>query len=393
MSQVAVREVQASSKKFKCGTCDAPIEFDPASGALKCPYCGSEKAIEAGPGAVVEHALHEASLAKHRGYGVAVRKLACDACGAQISFDPGVVAAKCCFCGSPKVAETSGEGIRPESLLPFTITPAQSSELFNHWIRGLWFRPNDLKKLAEVKEVRGVYLPFWTYDAHARSWWTAEAGYHYYVTETYTANENGRSVTRTRQVRKTRWERASGSRADHYDDELVYASKGLPKGLVEDIYPYDTGKLLPYTPEYLAGWGAEEAGFGAEHGWAVCQQSLNDQQRGKCAKDVPGDTHRNLSVSTSYSGVTFKHALLPAYVAAYAYKGKVFRFLVNGQTGKTDGEAPLSWVKIALAVLAVLAIVGAIVLIASAQDGGSGRSSGSGTSAPVSAPAKPARRR
>ena len=76
-----------------------------------------------------------------------------------------------------------------------------------------------------------------------------------------------------------------------------------------------------------------------------------------CAGEVPGDTQRNLQVSTAWSGLTCKNALLPLWISAYEYGGKPFRFLVNGVTGKVDGNAPFSAVKIALAVLAVLALV------------------------------------
>ncbi len=392
-----VREVETSSQKYKCGTCDAPIEYDAKSGALKCAFCGAEKAIAAPTGNVVEHALHEAALAKHKGYGRAVRKLHCDACGASISFDAGVTAAKCPFCASPKVAEATGEGLRPESLLPFKVTADKAGELFKKWITGLWFRPNDLKKLAEVKEIRGVYLPFFTYDAQARSWWTAERGDYYYENETYTAQENGRSVTKTRRVQKTRWSYVRGSRSDFYDDHLVYASLGLPKDLVKGIEPYSTGSAIPYTPEYLVGWAAEEAGFTVEAGWHNAQGELSDKQRKKCSGDVGGDTQRNLSVTTNYSEITFKHALLPAFVSAYQYKGKVFRFLVNGETGKTDGHAPLSWPKIIALVVAILAVIGIVVAIANAQQGGSSSSSSSssssGSSSAPSRPSSPVRRR
>ena len=61
---------------------------------------------------------------------------------------------------------------------------------------------------------------------------------------------------------------------------------------------------------------------------------------------MPGDTHRNLTLATKLDNITWKHVLLPVWVAAYQYKGKSFRFLVNGETGEVSGESPLSWFKI-----------------------------------------------
>jgi hypothetical protein len=44
----------------------------------------------------------------------------------------------------------------------------------------------------------------------------------------------------------------------------------------------------------------------------------------------------------------------------------VFRFLVNGQTGRATGQAPTSWAKVAVAVVAVAvaaAVAGLLVLV------------------------------
>jgi hypothetical protein len=58
--------------------------------------------------------------------------------------------------------------------------------------------------------------------------------------------------------------------------------------------------------------------------------------------------------------LSFKHVLLPVWLAAYRYGGKSFRFVVNGRTGSVDGERPYSAFKIALAVIAILLVALAI---------------------------------
>jgi hypothetical protein len=82
-----------------------------------------------------------------------------------------------------------------------------------------------------------------------------------------------------------------------------------------------------------------------------------------CSRDVPGDTHRNLQVSSMYQGRTFKHILVPVWLATYTYGSKSFQVVVNGYTGKMAGEHPLSWVKITLAVLAVILIILTIMIL------------------------------
>jgi hypothetical protein len=302
----------------------------------------------------VEHDLREALGRRTRGLGAATKSVSCKRCGARVEMDPGAFAGKCPFCGSPQVAEAEGEGpLRPESLIPFKVEKQRAETSFSEWVAGLWFRPSDLKRLARLREIRGVYLPYWTFDAHAESDWTADAGYYYYETETYT--EQGQ--TRTRQVRRTRWEPAWGHHADDYDDVLVYASRGLPAAELAGIEPFDTqGGLVPYAPDYIAGFGAEMHALDPMEGWEVAETRIRDTERDACSRMVPGDTQRNLRVTSSLSGQTFKSVMLPAYVAAYEYKDKVYRVLVNGQSGKVDGKAPWSWVKITLAIAAAAAV-------------------------------------
>ncbi len=232
----------------------------------------------------------------------------------------------------------------------------RAETLFREWLRSLWFRPNALRSGSAVADMRGLLVPYWTFDAHADSDWTAEAGYHYYVTVGSGKNR--------RTERRTRWEPASGRRRDFYDDYLVCASRGLDAGLVARIEPFDLKGLVPYREEYLAGWAAESYVLDVGEAWGVAEIRIRDSQVARCGGDVPGDTHRGLSVRTALSGKKYRHALLPVWVAAYRFRGKAFRFLVNGQTGEVQGEAPLSWVKIGLVVLAAAAVIAGIVVLA-----------------------------
>ena len=83
--------------------------------------------------------------------------------------------------------------------------------------------------MAKVNEMGGVYVPYWTFNSSVYSQWTAERGWHYYETETYTTTENNQRVTRTRQVQKTRWEPAFGSRSDWYEQYCTNAPAARQK--------------------------------------------------------------------------------------------------------------------------------------------------------------------
>jgi len=355
----------ASGQEFPCQNCGAKLAYDAGLQALRCPYCGFKQAVPerpAGPPIAREIPIEEGLRLAARGFGTPVTQVTCNDCGATVNVSPGEQTAKCAFCGSQQVLaqEAPGTAIRPESLVPFKLDKASANKMFEAWLRGLWFRPGDLKKMARLQEMGGVYIPYWTFDAWARSEWTADAGYFYYETEWYT-DENGNRATR--QVQRTRWEYTSGWRQDFFDDALVCASKGLPPELAARFETFDTRQLTAYRPEFLAGWRAESYAIDLMPAWGSAQTRLSEVQRGRCSGDVPGDTQRNLTVRNQFSHVTFKHVLLPIWIAAYRYNGKPYQFLVNGQTGEVVGKAPWSFWKIFFAVLAAVVVVAAMVIV------------------------------
>jgi DNA-directed RNA polymerase subunit RPC12/RpoP len=360
-------------RQFPCKQCGAGLTFAPGTRELVCPYCGHRDVIPATPQAIAEYDLEEALLRLPRteGWGTETRSLHCSNCGATIVFAAGQVAGRCAFCGSNRVLEQEArEGlIRPESLVPFRIPRSDAAQRFQEWLRRLWFRPNDLKRLGQLQAITGAYLPFWTFDAFTTSHWTAEAGYHYYVSETYqTTDAQGNPVTQTRQVQHTRWEPASGFHEEFFDDVLVCASRGVPEGLVQQLCTYDLAELAPYDASFLAGFVAEEYQIDLRRGWQQAREQIQGAVNSACAASVPGDTHRSLSVRTAFSQMRFRHTLLPLWIAAYHYRNRSYRFLVNGQTGEIHGEAPLSVWKIAAAVLVTLVI--ALVIFLLTQNGG-----------------------
>jgi hypothetical protein len=128
--------------------------------------------------------------------------------------------------------------------------------------------------------------------------------------------------------------------------------------------PFQTKALRPYDPQYLVGWNAEEYAVDLDDAWKLAASQIRMSQEMRCGGDVPGDTHRDLKVDTRIDGERYKHVLLPIWVSAYRYRGKVYRFLVNGQTGELVGQAPpYSVVKVALFAIVMAAIVAAIAFI------------------------------
>jgi hypothetical protein len=292
-----------------------------------------------------------------RGWQTERISVKCQSCQAISVFEPGRVAQRCDFCGSSAIVPYTQikAPIQPESLLPFKMSEDKVRDTVHSWYRSRWFAPNRLKSAAMTDTVRGLYLPYWTFDAQAHADWTAESGYHYYTTETY-RDSNGN--TQTRQVQHTRWEPSSGAVDHFFDDELICASIGVNEELLRQIEPYPTKELVAYSPNYLAGWVVEQYQIDLIAAAQRSRERMDSELRDLCAGQVPGDTYRNLQVSTRYANQTFKHILVPAWLLTFNYGSKNFQAVVNGYTGQIAGKYPLSWVKILLLIVTIAAAAG-----------------------------------
>lgn len=364
-SELSIEETEVSERAavdLSCDECGAPVSWSPGDRALRCGHCGSLTEVEVEEVDVEERPLSEAADAA-RGFGADVRVLACEVCQARVTFDGATISRSCPFCGSPGVLdqEASRNALRPESLIPLEVGKELVEKNFKAWARGLWFRPNALKRV-NVGSAVGVYVPAWGFDARVHARWTAQSGTYYWVTQSYTVRVNGRSTRRTRRVRKVRWRPARGQRRDHHDDVLVFASRGVDRDLAHELGPYSMAALVPFSSEFLAGWRAEEYQIDLVDGWDLGRETIRVLQRALCAQDVPGDTHRNLRVRNEFSDVRWKLMLLPMWSVTYRLAGRSYAVLVHGETGRVAGKAPYSWVKIGLAALVVLA--GALAALA-----------------------------
>lgn len=346
----------AKVRKFPCEGCGADLRWEPGVTALRCEYCGFAKEVATTVERLREKSVDAALRApRDLGWGAERKVMACKRCGAHTTLEPHVAASACAFCGTTAVVEAPPDGTiaRPEGLLPFRISRDSALQSFRNWQRGLWLRPNDLKSASRVASMQGAYIPFWTFDAATDSYWTADAGYYYYVQ----VQRNGKTVSE----RRTRWKPASGTLQLFFDDVPVPASRGVDDSLCRNVEPFPTAELTPYDPSYLSGFLAEENAVDLPEALETAKERMRSDIRAACAREVPGDTHRNLDVETTFSALAYKNALLPIWIAAYDYHGTPYRFLVNGVTGKCTGTAPWSWVKVTLLVFTVMVI--AMVLL------------------------------
>lgn len=355
--------------RFPCPGCAADLVFAPKDGALECPYCGRKEVIPANQEQVTERSYEEYLAVKPERLSRLSEKaqdISCTGCGTIVTFQPPDMAGECPFCGAKMVAaaKTSEAQITPEGALPFKVAAREAAQAVKSWLASRWFAPSALQRLARQDKLNGVYLPFWTFDAHTTSHYTGERGEHYYTTETYYERDSqGNQVRRTRQVRHTRWYPASGTVSRWFDDVLVAATKGLPRHRLDALEPWDLAEVRPYDPAYLSGFKAQRYQVELGQGFELAKEQMAAAIRNDVRRDIGGDEQRIHQVATHYSGVTFKYLLLPVWISAYRFHDKLYQVMVNARTGEVQGDRPYSFWKIAGAVAAALLVIAIIALL------------------------------
>ena len=348
--------------RFPCDNCGADFRYDPTGRSLICDHCGNTGLIEGtgtGPAALTEldyRAALNADLPDAEIEETRVSK--CPNCAAQVEFDADIHATECPFCATPVVTDTGAHRhIKPKGVLPFALSEREARDAMTNWLGRLWFAPGGLQDYARKgRAMQGIYVPYWTFDADTRSAYTGERGTVYYETQTVMRDGKRQQV----RVAKVRWQRTRGKVARFFDDVLVLASKSLPKRYTDALEPWDLSEMEPYAPEFLAGFRAEGYAVALEDGFEEARSYMDRIIARDIKFDIGGDRQRIHAVDTKLGKVTFKHVLLPVWLAAYKYRGDTYRFVVNGRTGRVQGERPWSAWKIAIAVVLGLALAAAI---------------------------------
>lgn len=351
MSDLQQAAMLQNTLHLPCPSCGSQLQYSAKQHKLQCLHCGYLEDYDRSNDKVVERSLLDAAnqVADYRPEAVGKKVFDCTNCGAKFMVESDQVKVNCGFCGSTKVnlEAFDHQYIQPVGIIPFYISREDAIKQYKDWIRRGWFHPSKLKRLANMEHLHGIYIPCWTYDAQTFSSWRGEAGFYYY--ETIWVRVNGQM--QAQQVQKVRWEYRSGQLHHFFDDILVVASGGLPQHDLESILPYRLEEVVNFDPRLVMGWETEIYKLEVDKGYQVADTIMDNKIRMMCAAQLGGDTQRNLQVSSQKSDQTFKHVVLPVWLASYSYNNKTYRFSINGQTGKVGGQKPISWLKIAILVL------------------------------------------
>jgi DNA-directed RNA polymerase subunit RPC12/RpoP len=364
-----MQETASSTSELKksCVNCGAELLYAPGTTELKCEYCGHTETITP-----TENGFEELKLKPYlesmgsQSHSEEIMMLHCKNCGANQHVEENYKSLRCVYCTMPLIIEDAykEEWILPGAVLPFQIDQKKAHSIFQKWVSGLWWAPNNLKRAAlDPQNTKGLYAPYWTFDAQLSANYTGQRGDYYYVTVPYTTTVNGRSVTKSRQERRTRWTPASGRIQGFVDDTLIKASKQKAGVIPIAVAHWNLKELKPFNSSFLSGFITEKYTIPLKEGNLEANKEAKRIATLWACRDIGGDTQRVSSLDMKLTDETFKHILLPVYISAYLFNGKRYNFFVNGQTGAVSGQRPYSFWKIFLFILAILIVLTTIILI------------------------------
>lgn len=329
-------------RTFVCPRCGGRLRFEPAQAGLRCQHCGYEEAIAAEPATGQEQVL-DFSLPTRQGHrwAEAVRHFTCQQCGAGTVLPAGQLSGVCPFCAAAALiaAPEDDELLPPQGVIPMRLDLQAAGRHLRAWLGRGFFAPDDLALLAHSSRLAPVYVPFWRFNATLSSRWKAQ------VQEG--AGRSHRTVWRT------------GEDTQFFSDWLQPGTRALPADLLRKIEPFDLKALVAYQPEYLAGWPAGAYDLSLAQASLDARAAMLEAAADKLGqKLLPGRLVSAPQITGSdFTGQTYQLVLLPLWIGHYRYRGRAFRVLANGQTGRVAGDKPLDTVKVALLALLGLAVI------------------------------------
>ncbi len=314
----------------KCTVCRALVDEED----LFCANCGTEAPERE------EQSTDDSQTFTHN--------FECQGCGASMSYDASAQSLRCPFCGSTNLDDKpDAKSLAPNRVVPLGVDRDTAVATMRRWLgKGFW-RPNDLSERAAVTSMTAVYVPYWVFTASTFTYWTADS-------------------SQTPFGARGDWVPMSGEHRSRYSGLLVGASSVLTPGETTALCPFELARAVATDQVDLKNMIVEQFRVQRKYARPLARQGLENLERQACAQYVPG-RNRNLKVNTRLEGLSSEPVLLPIWVMAYRYQDRVFRFLINGQTGRATGQAPTSWKKVGVAVLIAIAIVLGILAIIGAS--------------------------
>lgn len=337
----------AAIKDYKCPNCGGALEFSSAVQKMKCPFCDSEFEMET---QMEQDSFNEAQAGEmHTLEGDemnwntsaggqwdanetdGLRTYVCESCGGEIIGDSNLGATSCPYCGSNIIIKGVFSGaLRPDFVIPFQVDKKAAKEALKNHYRGKTFLPRVFKDENHIDEIKGIYVPFWLFDAKA------------YAEITYHAERV--HFTEDANYKYTIIDHFAVERAGHlgFSNVPVDGSTKMDDTLMESIEPFDFSQAVDFQTAYLAGYLADKYDVDAQQSIARVNERIKTSTEENFKTTVNG--YHNVITSRSAirleEGIA-KYALYPVWILNTTWEGKKYTFAMNGQTGKFVGDLPV----------------------------------------------------
>lgn len=326
---------------YICPSCDGKIEFNAGLQKMKCPYCDTEydiSALEELDEAKKEEKVREDNFDwNNDGNGSwdenEKNKLVtylCSTCSGELITDATTAATSCPFCGNPVVLTDRLQGLmKPDFVIPFRLDKNQAIEAYKKHITGKKLLPDIFKDKNHIDEIKGIYVPFWLFDA------TVEGDAQYKATKVRHWSDSNYNYTETSHFSVFR----GGNMA--FAKIPVDGSSKMADDLMESVEPYDFSEAVDFNTAYLSGFFADKYDVGVDESRLRANQRLKQSTLDTLSATVHGyatvvPESNNVNV-TSGSSV---YALYPVWLLNTTFEGEKYTFAMNGQTGRFVGNLP-----------------------------------------------------
>ncbi|MCI8497355.1 MAG: hypothetical protein HFE85_03770 [Clostridiales bacterium] len=326
--------------EYKCPACGGAIEFNSSLQKMKCPYCDTEMDMET-------LRSYDEELKKERQDDMAWETQAgsqwqqgetdgmgvysCQSCGGEIIADENTAATSCPYCGNPVVMTQRFSGdLKPDYVIPFKLDKKAAKEAYLKHLQGKRLLPKIFKDQNHIDEIKGIYVPFWLFDADA------DAHIRYKATRVRAWSDSRYNYTETSHYSVTR----AGNIC--FERVPVDGSSKMADDLMESIEPYRFEDAVDFQTAYLAGYLADKYDVTAQESIARANQRIKRSTEATFASTVQGySTVIPESSSVQLHEGKAKYALYPVWLLNTSWKGQNFTFAMNGQTGKLVGDLPV----------------------------------------------------
>lgn len=347
----------SSILEYKCPNCASDIKFDSSSQKFKCESCDASFTEEElntihdfeqnfGEESSFNWEKTDTDAAEMSG----MNEYICESCAAHLAVDETTAASECPYCGSPIIMKGQLAGMNtPDCVIPFKLDKKAAGDALKAFCKGKPLLPSNFVNDNKIKEMKGLYVPFWLFDCDA------DANIVYDATKVRSWSDSNYNYTETRHYNVYR----SGNIG--FADIPVDGSSKMDDAYMDGVEPYNYSDMTGFNPGYLLGYMADKYDVSAEDSFPRAETRVKNSTEDAFRSTVVGYT----TVTPKMSNIRadkgkYKYALLPIWMLNTKYNGEIYTFAVNGQTGKVSGKLPIDkkkfWLYFAGIAAAIIAI-------------------------------------